>query len=53
MSWRAAHAWLRGYSDARAGKDTLGERNPFGPEYADAYTRGYFAGTGYDLSRAA
>lgn len=34
--WRAAHAWLKGYSDAQLGK-------PFAPEGTydpDAYTRG-------------
>lgn len=44
-NWRAAHAWLRGLSDARAGKPAL-ERDKFpfqGEDTWAAYERGYGA----------
>lgn len=40
MHWRDAHRWLRGYSDAMAGK-RLTDETIFGP----AYQRGYIAAT--------
>lgn len=40
FDWRETHHWLRGYSDARAGK----EQNPLEPKYAAAYKRGYLVG---------
>jgi hypothetical protein len=36
IDWRKTHRWLRGYSDARAGRDPLDEPG--------AYWRGYVAG---------
>lgn len=43
MEWRAAHAWLSGYSDALAER-----KNDPGPNwsgtYADDYARGYRVG---------
>lgn len=40
MGWREAHHWLRGYSDALAGKG----RNPLDFHDVAAYDRGYLAG---------
>lgn len=40
IDWKEAHHWLRGYSDALAGKT----ENPLDPTYADAYHRGYTRG---------
>jgi hypothetical protein len=42
MSWREALAWLRGYSDALAGKD---EDTTIWPDYVDAYKRGHVSGS--------
>lgn len=39
MSWRAAHFWLRGLSDARLGKPGWFDWVP--EEYRAAYARGY------------
>jgi hypothetical protein len=40
IDWREAHHWLRGYSEAKAGK-------PRNPAYSDspAYGRGYDVGS--------
>jgi len=60
LSWRAAHAWLRGYSDARAGKPQLApDQLPF-EDAEPHYSLGYINGSGglnaepaYDSSGAA
>jgi hypothetical protein len=40
FDWRATHHWLRGYSDAAAGKN----RKPLDEKYAADYGRGYDVG---------
>lgn len=46
LSWRNAHAWLRGYSDAKAGKPQLApDAIPF-PEGEPHYSLGYITGLG-------
>lgn len=42
IDWREAHAWQRGYSDARAGKDCNPELALGG--HTGAYKRGYAVG---------
>lgn len=48
LDWRGAHAWLRGYSDAKAGRPQLEPGDlPF--PWAEAephYTKGYLVGSG-------
>lgn len=48
LSWRKAHAWLRGYSDAKAGKPQLApDKIPFPFEDAEPhYSLGYAVGSG-------
>lgn len=40
FDWRAAHHWLRGYSDAEACRPA----HPQNEKYADHYHRGYEIG---------
>lgn len=42
MTWRAAHHWLRGYSDAKLGKDW----RPIDDDYSLEYSDGYGIGRG-------
>lgn len=45
LSWRAAHHWLRGYSDAKSGQPN--DKNALLHEgYEDVYDRGYTVGSG-------
>ena len=39
LTWRAAQAWLRGYSDAKAGRPC--EVPQLWSDYLDDYRRGY------------
>lgn len=45
LSWRAAHHWLRGYSDAKAGRPDA-QHDPLHAGYGDVYKRGYDVGSG-------
>lgn len=48
LIWRSAHAWLRGYSDAKAGRPQLKpDELPWPVEVAEPqYSLGYVVGSG-------
>lgn len=46
LSWRKAHAWLRGYSDGKAGRPQLAAEDVPFPDGEPQYSLGYFVGAG-------